>query len=91
MCSMSASFIRSIEASLRLLFHLILSQERLKNLASHIGDRPVARDYLVAGVGRIACTEVPDWLEDKGDLAQQLDQLASKHWRKSKQRSTIPV
>lgn len=62
---------------MRLLYHLVLSQDGLQGLSTHLSERPFGRDYFVAGVGRIACTEVPDWIASP-DLAAQLDQLASK-------------
>lgn len=61
---------------MRLLHHLVLSQDGLKSLSAHLSERPFGRDYLVTGVGRIACTEVPDWISSHA-LGSQLDQLAS--------------
>lgn len=65
-----------IESSIRLLYHLVLSADGLNSLSSQLTERPVARDYFIAGIGRIACTEVPEWISDV-DLSLQLDHLAS--------------
>lgn len=71
-----ARLLRIVEASMRLLHHLVLSQDGLKSLSTHLSERPFGRDYFVSGVGRLACTEVPEWIKS-APLASQLDQLAS--------------
>lgn len=71
------SLLKTVESSMRLLYHLVLSQDGLKSISTHLSERPFARDYFVSGVGRIACTDVPLWIEST-TLIAQLDQLASK-------------
>lgn len=70
------SLLRTIESAMRLLYRLVLSQDGLKSLSAHLAERPFGRDYFVSGVGRIACTEAPEWIQSRA-VTSQLDQLAS--------------
>jgi hypothetical protein len=36
----------------------------MKTLTAHLDAKPLSRDYLLSGVGRVACSEVPEWIED---------------------------
>jgi hypothetical protein len=65
----------AIDSSLRLLYALVQSAGAVKTLSAHLADKPAARDWLASGVGRIASTYVPDWVEDI-EAGARLDQLA---------------
>ena len=53
----------------------MLSGNSVKALAVHLAEKSASRDWFVSGVGRIACTSVPEWLEDQ-EVGFRLDQLA---------------
>ena len=71
------SIVKGIDASLRLLYMLLMSESSPKSLGAHLRERSDARDWFISGVGRMACADTPDWLEDE-ELLQNLDQLAGK-------------
>lgn len=64
-----------MDSSLSLLYTLVMSSSSKKTLALHLVEKPVGREWFVSGVGRIACTYVPEWVEDP-EVAARLDQLA---------------
>lgn len=61
----SFSLVHILNTSLRLLHFLVLSYNSPKSLSSHLAERPVGQDYFVTGIGRVACTEPPDWITDQ--------------------------
>lgn len=77
MFSPARSILYSMDASLCLLHSLVTLRNSVKTLSAHLLEKPAAREWFVSGVGRIACTYVPEWVDDS-DAAARLDQLAGK-------------
>jgi len=82
----SLRIIDFLSRTIHVLHFLVLSKKAMKTLTAHLDAKPLSRDYLLSGVGRVACSEVPEWIEDAENIrsldisAGELAQIDKSLW-----------